>query len=124
MVKKSFRKNFKREMVYKQEGESYATVTKMLGDSRVLATSQSDGMEYLCHIRGQLNKKVWIKIGDIVLISKREYEDKCDVLHKYSDEDSRVLQSQGEIKRTEPVEEKDEVVEFTTDHEEINLEDL
>jgi len=52
----------------------YAQVLKMLGNGRVQATC-FDGRNRLCHIRGKLRKKVWINVGDIILIGLRDYQD-------------------------------------------------
>jgi len=47
----------KRELVFKEDGQEYAQVTKMLGNGRVEANC-FDGETRLCHIRGKLRKKV------------------------------------------------------------------
>ncbi|CAB3224596.1 unnamed protein product [Arctia plantaginis] len=49
----------KRELVFKEDGQEYAQVTKMLGNGRLEAMC-FDGIKRLCHIRGKLRKKVWI----------------------------------------------------------------
>jgi len=57
----------KRELVFKEDGQEYAQVSKMLGNGRLEALC-FDGTKRLCHIRGKLRKKIWINQGDIVLI--------------------------------------------------------
>ena len=47
----------KRELVFKEDGQEYGQVTKMLGNGRLEATC-FDGTTRLCHIRGKLRKKV------------------------------------------------------------------
>ena len=38
-----------------------------------------------CVIRGKLRKRVWINVGDIVLVALRDFEDgKCDIELKYT----------------------------------------
>jgi translation initiation factor 1A len=55
----------------------YAQVTRMLGNGRLEAFC-FDGVNRLCHIRGKLRKRVWIGVGDIVLLGLREFQDqKC-----------------------------------------------
>ena len=49
----------KRELVFKEDGQEYAQVAKMLGNGRLEAMC-FDGVKRLCHIRGKLRKKVWI----------------------------------------------------------------
>merc|ERR1712226_681831 len=50
-------KQKKRELVFKEEGQEYAQVIKMLGNGRLDALC-FDGVKRLCHIRGKLRKKV------------------------------------------------------------------
>ena len=84
--------NEKRELVFKEEGQEYAQVVKMLGNGRLEAQC-FDGARRLAHIRGKLRKKVWINQGDIILLSLRDYQDeKGDVIMKYSGE-SQITQS-------------------------------
>ncbi|KAF8668465.1 hypothetical protein HU200_052282 [Digitaria exilis] len=47
----------KRELVFKEEGQEYAQVTRMLGNARCEALCV-DGTPRLCHIRGKMHKKV------------------------------------------------------------------
>ncbi|PIK47996.1 Eukaryotic translation initiation factor 1A, X-chromosomal [Apostichopus japonicus] len=47
----------KRELVFKDDGQEYAQVLKMLGNGRLEAQC-FDGVKRLCHIRGKLRKKV------------------------------------------------------------------
>ena len=47
----------KRELVFKEDGQEYAQVVKMLGNGRLEAYC-FDGVTRLCHIRGKLRKKV------------------------------------------------------------------
>lgn len=57
-----------------------------------------DGNPRQLHIPGSFQKKVWIAVGDIVLISLREYEDsKADVIHKYAPDHVKRLRQLGEI---------------------------
>lgn len=49
----------KRELIFKEDEQEYAQVTKMLGNGRLEAMC-FDGVKRLCHIRGKLRKKVKI----------------------------------------------------------------
>ena len=49
----------KRELVYKEDGQEYAQVVRMLGNGRLEAQC-IDGKKRLCHIRGKMRKKVWV----------------------------------------------------------------
>jgi len=70
---KNENEGLKRELVFKEDGQEYAQVTKMLGNGRLEAMC-FDGVKRLCHIRGKLRKKVWINQSDIVLIGLRDYQ--------------------------------------------------
>ncbi len=60
-------------IVYERlEGQMYARVIKVLGNCNLLVYC-NDGRERICHIRGNMRKKVWMGTGDIVLISVRDF---------------------------------------------------
>lgn len=57
-----------------------------------------DGQKRLCHIRGKMRKKVWVNVGDIVLLGLRDYQDeKADVILKYMADEARNLKAYGEL---------------------------
>jgi translation initiation factor 1A len=84
-------------IVYKEFGQDYAQVKRLLGGCHLEATCFSDGTVRLCHIRGQLRNKIWIYKDDIILISMRDFEEKADVLHRYKLFEARYLQKFNEI---------------------------
>ncbi|KAG7524035.1 eukaryotic translation initiation factor 1A, X-chromosomal [Solea senegalensis] len=87
----------KRELVFKEDGQEYAQVIKMLGNGRLEAMC-FDGTKRLCHIRGKLRKKVWINTSDIILVGLRDYQDnKADVILKYNPDEARSLKVYGEL---------------------------
>lgn len=86
-----------RELYFKDEAQEYAQILRLLGDSR-LEVQCMDGVKRMAHIRGKMRKKVWMACGDIVLVALREYEkDKCDIVHKYNEEEVRKLKQLKEI---------------------------
>lgn len=62
----------KRELIFKEDGQEYAQVTKMLGNGRLEAMC-FDGVKRLCHIRGKLRKKVSYR-KKILLILKNIFK--------------------------------------------------
>mmetsp|Transcript_20886 Transcript_20886/g.67627 ORF Transcript_20886/g.67627 Transcript_20886/m.67627 type:complete len:142 (+) Transcript_20886:76-501(+) len=87
----------KRELVFKEDGQEYAQVLRMLGNGRLEAQC-IDGMKRLCHIRGKMRKKVWVNAGDIVLLGLRDFQDeKADVILKYLADEARSLKAYGEL---------------------------
>ncbi|KAJ8772195.1 hypothetical protein K2173_027372 [Erythroxylum novogranatense] len=90
----------KRELVFKEDGQEYAQVLRMLGNGRLEAMC-IDGIKRLCHIRGKMHKKVWISTGDIILIGLRHFQDeKADVILKYMSDEARLLKAYGELPDT------------------------
>ena len=90
----------KRELVFKEDGQEYAQVLRMLGNGRCEAMC-IDGSKRLCHIRGKMHKKVWIAAGDIILVGLRDYQDdKADVILKYMPDEARLLKAYGELPET------------------------
>lgn len=53
------------------DDQMYGCVIKILGGCNLLVYC-NDGRDRICHIRGNMRKKVWMGVGDIVLISLRE----------------------------------------------------
>lgn len=94
---KNFNMQNKREIQFKEEGQEYAQVLKMLGNGRLEAWC-FDGQKRICTIRGKLKNRVWINAGDIVLLGMREFADeKADVILKYADDEAKDLKAYGEI---------------------------
>ena len=95
----------------------------MLGNGRLEAFC-FDGVNRLCHIRGKLRKRVWIGVGDIVLLGLREFQDQkvcvhqapvswcpwptnhcyacvqADIILKYDGDEARSLKTYGELPDT------------------------
>ena len=89
--------NENRVLLMKEENQEYALVTKLLGGNRV-ETQCFDGVLRQSLIRGNMRKKIWINVGDLILVSLRDFQDgKGDVIHKYSPEDARQLKKIGEL---------------------------
>ncbi|RPA79012.1 nucleic acid-binding protein [Ascobolus immersus RN42] len=102
--------NEKRELIFKEDGQEYAQVVKMLGNGRLEAMC-FDGEKRLAHIRGKLRKKVWINQGDIILLSLRDYQDeKGDVILKYTADEARNLKAYGELPENAKINETDTFV--------------
>jgi translation initiation factor 1A len=87
----------KGELIFKEDGQEYAQILKMLGNGRC-ETYCFDGIKRLCHIRGKMKKKIWINIGDIVLVGLRDFQDKKgDIILKYNAYEARNLKAYGEL---------------------------
>jgi translation initiation factor 1A len=53
------------------EGQMVGRVVKNLGNRRMLVYC-NDTKERICKLRGALRKKIWINVGDIILLSLRD----------------------------------------------------
>ena len=87
----------KRALIYKEDLEEYAQVSKLLGDRRLIVTLP-DKSETLAMIPGRFRKRCWMKVGDVIIVSRREFEvGKMDVIYKYNDDEVRKLIKDKEI---------------------------
>jgi len=125
----------KRELVFKEDGQEYAQVLRMLGNGRLEAQLFDDQRRnVLAHIRGKLRKKVWVNQGDIILLSLRDFQvDKADVLLRYTPDEARQLKSYGELPESAKINESaigedgedDELgYEFAGSDDEVDIDDL
>ena len=108
-----------KELIIKSAEQDYAKVLKTLGDSRFLL-QLCDGNEKIGVLRGAMRKRVWINVGDYVLISLRDFqENKVDVIHKYSNEDVRKLRKLKAIEevKNEDVEDNEQEIDVQFDDE-------
>ena len=69
---------------------------RMLGFDRILVKCQ-DGKERLCRVRGKLKRRVWIREGDIVLVSPWEFQSdtRGDIFWRYRKNQTEWLRSHG-----------------------------
>jgi len=72
---------------------------KMLGGERIMVKCQ-DGKERLCRIRGKLKRRVWVREGDIVLVSPWDFQadKRGDIFWRYRRNQSEWLRSHGYLK--------------------------
>lgn len=88
-----------KELVLPGEGQVLGVVVKMLGFDRIIVKC-GDGKERLCRIKGKLKRRVWIRIGDVVLVSPWEFqsESKGDIAWRYTRNQADWLRKNGYIK--------------------------
>lgn len=81
----------KRALIFACDMEEYAKITKCLGDRRILVILP-DNSENLAIIPGRFRKRVWMGVNDIILVSRRDFQDnKLDVVYKYNPDEVRKL---------------------------------
>lgn len=69
---------------------------KLLGFDRIMVKCQ-DGHDRLCRIRGKIKRRVWIREGDIVLVSPWDFqtESKGDIIWRYTRAQADWLRKNG-----------------------------
>ena len=79
------------------DDEVFAVVTEMLGANRVNVRCM-DGTERTARIPGRMQKRVWIREDDIVLVSPWDWQDeKGDIEWRYDKQDADRLREEGHI---------------------------
>jgi len=83
-----------------QEGEILAIVTQMLGSDK-LRVDCDDGKERIARIPGKLRKKVWIRVGDLILVQpwKEMPENRAEVIWRYTPTQANWLSKNNYLKR-------------------------
>jgi translation initiation factor 1A len=84
------------EMVLPAANDVLGVAVKLLGFDRVLVKCQ-DGHERLCRIRGKMKRRVWIREGDIVLVSPWDFQSdkRGDVIWRYKHSQAEWLRKKG-----------------------------
>ncbi|MCJ7719119.1 translation initiation factor eIF-1A [Candidatus Bathyarchaeota archaeon] len=87
------------EMVLPSSSEVLGIATKLLGYDRIMVKCQ-DGFERLCRIRGKMKRRVWIRVGDIVVVSPWDWqrETRGDLTWRYTKGQAEMLRIRGYLK--------------------------
>ena len=85
-----------KDMVLPVANDVLCVVVKLLGFDRVLVKCQ-DGNERLCRIRGKMKRRVWIREGDMVLVSPWDFQSNSrgDILWRYTKSQADWLRKNG-----------------------------
>jgi translation initiation factor 1A len=80
-----------------EDDEVFATVTNMLGANRVKVRC-ADGTERTARIPGKMQKRIWIREDDVVLVEPWDWQDeKADVKWRYDKQEADQLREEGHI---------------------------
>jgi len=79
-----------------KRGEILGVVTTMLGAGK-LNVNCEDGFTRLCRIPGKIRKKIWVRIGDLVLVKPWEVQsnERGDVIWMYTRTQADWLRKKG-----------------------------
>jgi translation initiation factor 1A len=87
-----------KQVVLPSANDILGVAVKLLGYDRVLVKCQ-DGHERLCRIRGKMKRRVWIREGDIVLVSPWDFQTdkRGDLIWRYTRAQAEQLRREGHI---------------------------
>ena len=85
-----------KDMVLPVANDVLGIAVKMLGFDRFRVRCQ-DGHERLCRIRGKMKRRVWIREGDVVLVSPWDFqsEKRGDIIWRYKRNQTEWLKENG-----------------------------
>mgnify|MGYP000005856479 FL=1 len=79
------------------EDEVFAIVEEMLGANRVQVRCM-DGQERTARIPGKMQKRIWIREDDVVLVDPWDWQDeKADITWRYEKQEADQLREEGHI---------------------------
>lgn len=102
----------------KEDNQEYAQVEKLLGSGR-MKVKCFDGKERIAKIRGKFRKRVWVNVGDIILVNMSEDtqdDTKCYIIHVYYYDEVKRLKNLGELPKDLKVNKKE------SDEKDLNIE--
>ena len=88
-----------KNMVLPAAGDVLGIAEKLLGFDGVLVKFQ-DGHERFCRIRGKMKRRTWVRRGNIVLASPRDFqfEERGDIIWRYKRNQAGWLRMKGYLK--------------------------
>ena len=127
MKNKNINDNEEDKIILKDGDEQdYGKVEKLLGNCRVELLC-NDKVNRIGIIRGKMKKKQWVNLHNIVLYSKREYEDnKVDIIHVYNNDTIKYLKDKMNLSFSimEDVEDENDIYFSNNIEDECDLDDI
>eukprot|EP01006_Ploeotia_vitrea_P026122 TRINITY_DN59088_c0_g2_i1.p2 TRINITY_DN59088_c0_g2~~TRINITY_DN59088_c0_g2_i1.p2 ORF type:complete len:111 (-),score=6.29 TRINITY_DN59088_c0_g2_i1:382-714(-) len=82
-----------REFILPERGQDFAVVTEVHANCRFSVSCLHHILPTLAILRGKMRKRLWVAVGDIVLVALRDFQpEKCDILLLYNaQERDRIL---------------------------------
>ena len=83
-------------MVLPSGSDVLGIAVKLLGFDRILVKCQ-DGHERLCRIRGKMKRRVWVRVGDVVVVSPWDFQSdkRGDLIWRYTRSQAELLRKKG-----------------------------
>jgi len=80
-----------------KEGEMFGIADQLLGASKIKVMCE-DGVSRMGRIPGKIKKRMWIREGDLLIISLWDFQpDKCDVRFRYTKTQAVNLSKRGKV---------------------------
>jgi len=91
--------DIREHMLMPNEYDVLGIVDENYGFTRMRVICQ-DEHKRMCRIRGKMKKRVWVREGDVVLVSPWdfEYETKGDIIFRYTRNQADWLRDKGYLK--------------------------
>ena len=119
------------KLILKDKEQIYGQAIKLLGNSRIQVKCliNKNGKQIYENkigvIRGSMRKRQWINIGDILILSEREFEKdgKMDVIYVYSKEHKYQIIQKENLKFNNETNNAEDIVEFIDDEDNYHIEE-
>lgn len=99
--KKRKREEEEKELLLPDENTMLGVITQFLGYDRAKVLC-ADGQERLCRIPGKLKKRMWMRLGDIVLVAPWEFKnERGDIIYRYTTSEVQKLKKMDLLKELE-----------------------
>jgi len=88
--------DIRKGMMYPNKNDILGIVIKNYGQTRMNIKCQ-DGQVRVCRVRGKMKKRVWVREGDVVLVSPWDFqsEEKGDIIFRYTSNQAFMLRDKG-----------------------------
>ena len=90
-------------MIDRQADQQIARVIRVLGNRNMLCYC-NDNKTRICHVRGKLRNRVYVELGDIVLISLRDFENEDEAEKREEVDGKKEESNRGDILAKYPYE--------------------
>ncbi|MBN2126762.1 MAG: translation initiation factor eIF-1A [Candidatus Diapherotrites archaeon] len=87
------------KMPRKEDLELLGVITNRVGGTQIMVLAE-DGIERNCRIPGKMQKKIWMRADDVVIIKLWDFQkSKADVIWRYTPAQADYLRRKGIIDR-------------------------
>ena len=94
--KRKYAEEESKEIPLPDENTMLGVIEEFLGYDRARVLC-ADGKTRLCRIPGRLRKRMWMRVGDVVLVAPWEfqYDKRADIIYRYTSSEVQKLNKMG-----------------------------